>query len=79
MIQQCLENDLVAPEWSSEASIGVTVTFRAPEGTPQAAPQAAPQVSRQVVKLLSVLKGEMDRDALQTALGLKARKNFRLL
>ncbi len=79
MIQQCLENDLVAPEWKSDEVLGVTVTFRPPESTPQATPQAAPHVTPQVKKLLSVLKGEMDRDALQTALGLKARKNFRLL
>jgi len=38
-----------------------------------------PQVTPQVLQLLSVLKGAEDRDTLQRALGLKARKNFRLL
>ena len=41
--------------------------------TPQVAPQATPQVKR----LLAVLTGEMTRDELQTALGLKDRKSFR--
>jgi len=39
----------------------------------------APQVTPQVEKLLSVMKGDMDREALQKAAGLHARKNFRLL
>ncbi len=43
--------------------------------TPQVTPQGAPQV----LQLLSVLKGAKNRDTLQRALGLKARKNFRLL
>ena len=42
-------------------------------------PQVAPRVTPQVRKLLQALGGEMDRDHLQTALGLRARKNFRLL
>ncbi len=37
-----------------------------------------PQVTPQVKKLLQILEGEMDRDQLQTALKLRARKNFRL-
>lgn len=45
----------------------------------QVTPQVAPQVAPQVLRLLQVLKGEQDRDTLQSALGLKARKNFRLL
>jgi hypothetical protein len=45
----------------------------------QVTPQVAPQVTTQVLQLLSVLKGAEDRDTLQRALGLKARKNFRLL
>ncbi|MCG2830177.1 MAG: hypothetical protein L6302_03925 [Desulfobacteraceae bacterium] len=47
--------------------------------TPQVTPQGAPQVTPQVLQLLSVLKGAKNRDTLQRALGLKARKNFRLL
>ena len=47
--------------------------------TPQDTPQVASQVTPQVLQLLSVLKGAEDRDTLQRALGLKARKNFRLL
>ncbi len=42
-------------------------------------PQVTPQVKPQVMKLLRSLEGEMGRHELQTALGLRARKNFRLL
>jgi Fic family protein len=40
-------------------------------------PQVAPQVTPQVDALLAVIKGEMSREALQTALGLSDRKSFR--
>ena len=49
------------------------------EVTPQVTPHVAPQVTPQVERLLRVVKGEVDRDALQQAVGLKARKNFRQL
>ncbi len=41
------------------------------------APQVAPQVSPQVGELLTVIRGEMGREALQTALSLLDRKSFR--
>ncbi len=41
------------------------------------APQVAPQLTPQVGRLLSVLRGEMSREALQQALALKDRKSFR--
>ncbi|TVQ17163.1 MAG: cell filamentation protein Fic, partial [Spirochaetaceae bacterium] len=41
------------------------------------APQVDPQVTPQVEKLLVAIKGEMDRVALQSALGLTDRKSFR--
>lgn len=41
------------------------------------APQVTPQVTHQVSELLAVMRGEMDRGALQTALGLSDRKSFR--
>ncbi|ORJ61634.1 Fic family protein [Geothermobacter hydrogeniphilus] len=40
-------------------------------------PQDAPQVSPQVSKLLTVIRGEMSREALQSVLGLSDRKSFR--
>lgn len=40
-------------------------------------PQVAPQVTPQVVRMIDVLKGEMTRDEIQNALGLKDRKSFR--
>ena len=42
-----------------------------------AAPQVTPQVTPQVAALLSVIKEEMNREALQNALGLQDRKSFR--
>lgn len=50
-----------------------------PEVKPQVTPHVAPHVTSQVERLLRVVKGEVDRDALQQAIGLKARKNFRQL
>lgn len=40
-------------------------------------PQVSPQVTPQVRQLLAVLRGEMNRDALQSALELQDRKSFR--
>lgn len=40
-------------------------------------PQVAPQVTPQVGRMIDVLKGEMTRDEIQNALGLKDRKSFR--
>lgn len=42
-------------------------------------PQVAPQVAPEVLRLLRGMKGNMDRQTLQRALGLKAEKNFRLV
>lgn len=64
---------------------GVMVTFTqinrsagsgAPQVTPQVAPQAAPQVTPQVEQLLTAIQGEMTRQQLMDALGLKDRKHF---
>ena len=41
------------------------------------APQVSPQVTPQVGELLSILKGDMTRETLQSALGLRDRKSFR--
>lgn len=41
------------------------------------APQVAPQVTPQVRQLLKVIRGEMTREALQSALELQDRKSFR--
>jgi Fic family protein len=45
--------------------------------TPQVAPRPTPQVTPQVMRLLQVSRGQMSRDQLQAALGLKDRKSFR--
>ena len=41
------------------------------------APQVTPQLTPQVGRLLSVLRGEMSREALQQTLALQDRKSFR--
>ena len=41
------------------------------------APQVSPQVTPQVGELLAAIRGEMGREALQSALGLSDRKSFR--
>lgn len=43
----------------------------------KATPQVAPQLTPQVGRLLAAIQGEMSRDALQSALGLRDRKSFR--
>ena len=44
-----------------------------PNATPQVTPQATPQVKQ----LLAIMQGELSREDLQSALGLKDRKSFR--
>ena len=51
----------------------LTMILAAVSATPQVDPQVAPQVS----SLLNVLRGEMGRESLQVALGLRDRKSFR--
>jgi len=48
----------------------------AEQGTPQVTPHVAPQVTPQVVALLTKVSGEMTRQELTDALGLKDRKHF---
>ena len=44
---------------------------------PSATPQVTPQLTPQVKQLLSIMQGELSREDLQSALGLKDRKSFR--
>lgn len=48
-------------------------------GERDVAGRMTPQVTPQVMRLLRAIKGTADRSTLQASLGLKARKNFRLL
>lgn len=75
VIEACVLSGLPEPEFGN-FSRGFQVVFPA---MLMDAPQVAPQVTPQVGKLLSVIKGAMDRETLQKAAGLHARKNFRLL
>lgn len=90
IIDRCMENGNPVPEWSEQAG-SVFVSFlpalpairQAPgEDTSRenrVTPQVEPHVEPQVWRLLTVMKDAEDRDTLQRRLGLKARKNFRLL
>ena len=49
-----------------------------PATTPQVSQQVSQQVSPQVVELIRVLVGEMAREQIQAALGLRDRKSFTL-
>ncbi|MDK2975191.1 MAG: ATP-dependent helicase RecG [Methanofollis sp.] len=64
----CDKRGLPPPEWS-EDDRGVTLTFYAPEVTPEVTPE--------VIRMLGVLDGEMSRQDLQDALGLKDNEHFR--
>ena len=56
---------------------GVMATFARKSNQPESAtPQVTPQVTPQIVQLLAVLQGEMTRQELMAALGLKDRKHF---
>ena len=61
MVQKYLENGLPSPFWKSDPRLGVTVTFSAPE----------------VKKILQNLIGEMNRQDLQDAMGLRDKEHFR--
>lgn len=43
----------------------------------KATPQVPPQVTPQVVRMVAAVKGEMTREAIQKAIGIKDRKDFR--
>lgn len=58
-------NGLSAPKWQSDANLGVTLTFFAPEVTPE------------VLRLLQNLEGAMLRRELQEAMSLKDDEHFR--
>jgi len=64
IIQSCTERGLPKPSWISDEKSGVTLTFYAPEVTPE-------------VRLLSAIKGEMTRQEIQGAVGLKDDEHFR--
>ena len=67
------------PELDKEVDMASDLMKAMFGGIRQATDQVTPQVTPQVMQLLSTLKDAQDRDTLQRAIGLKARKNFRLL
>ncbi len=83
MIQQCLEYDLAAPQWRSDKELGVTVTFRAPEGTHRAAGHASAQVgtklalSRHQVGILRKCQNDRSLVDLMAVTGRTDRTKFR--
>lgn len=77
IIDWCIENGNPPPTWLEQAG-SVFVTFApamsetAPEVTPEVAPEVTPEV-----RVLMALKGEMNRQALQSALELRDDEHFR--
>ena len=73
MVQECEKNGLSAPKWQSDANLGVTLTFFAPEVTGEVTPEVTPEVLR----LVQILSGAMLRRELQEAMSLKDDEHFR--
>jgi ATP-dependent DNA helicase RecG len=74
-------NPEVRAQAETQAALQVEpqVSPKYPPSTPEVAPEVTPQVAPEVLRLLEAMKGDMSRQALQRALGLKAEKNFRLV
>jgi ATP-dependent DNA helicase RecG len=85
MIARCAEAGLPAPEFRQSGGQFVQTLGRPrveaiPEVTPEVTPEVAPEVTPEVapeVRLIQVLAGEMTRQQLQGALGLKDDEHFR--
>ena len=85
MIARCREAGLPAPEFRQSGGQFVQTLRRpvptlTPEVTPEATQEATGQVTEQEspeLRLARALKGEMTRQQLQQALGLKDAENFR--
>jgi len=76
ILNACDQAGLPAPQWSSSPEGGVTLTFFTPEVAPEVTPEVAPEDTPEV-RLARVLVGEMARQQLQSALGLKDDEHFR--
>lgn len=77
MVQECKKNGLPAPKWQSDEKLGVTLTFFSPEVAEENTPEVAPEVTPEVIKMVGVLKMDMNRAEIMAALGLKDEKHFR--
>lgn len=79
MVKQCQDVGLPVPVWKSD-SLGVTLTFQAPDETPHVAQHVTPHVAQHVTphvrRLLAALTGEMSRAELMSALKIKDRVHF---
>ena len=78
VVDACVEAGLPKPEFENFSG-GFQIVFPITPQVSEQDGQVTPQVTPQVRKLLSVITSDMDREALQKAVGLQARKNFRLL
>lgn len=83
VIDACRAYGIAAPAYSEMAGV-VTVTFdvvvstpEAPRKYPGSTPEVTGEVTPEVERLLLALPGELTRQALQTALGLKDSEHFR--
>ena len=81
MIARCREAGLPAPDFRQSGgqfiqTLGRPRPAAAPEVTPEVAPEVTPEVAPGV-RLVQALVGEMTRQQLQRALGLKDDEHFR--
>ncbi len=77
MIARCREAGLPTPEFRQSGGQFIQTLGRPrPAATPEVTPEVAPEVAPEV-RLLLVLVGEMTRQQLQQALGLKDDEHFR--
>ena len=83
MVQQCRVHGLPDPVWKSDAKLGVTVVFAAPEVTPEAGHQVGHQVgtksapSRHQVEILQKCLSESAIGELMAVAGRSDRTKFR--
>jgi len=87
ILEACKGYDL-EPEFLSEMGCFITrikkkaVSAQVPKTSEvdlggEVTPQVPPQVTPQVVRIAAAVKGEMGREAIQKAIGIKDRKDFR--
>lgn len=86
IIEQCQQQGLPSPQWSSDAVNGVTLRFLAlseklsssmTTEAPSKYPASTQQVTPEVQRLLPLMSKAQSRQALQQGLGLKDKEHFR--
>jgi predicted HTH transcriptional regulator len=77
MIARCRAAGLPEPEFSVRDGFVCTLGRRPGSAFEAVAPEVTPEVTPEVARLLAVLTGEMSREEIMAALGLRDEKHFR--